>query len=540
VASTGLIYDTKYEISWTEDGQTNTVCSETFIRYANEMLLPDIGISVVVEQVDIPGQKVQKFNEKDNENNGFLEASMEFAKTNEPSWLSFVADLDGQTPYNWIRVGSQSQGEDDELDWSDIPDVDPDQVYEKVLNGTWAPYALTSTIIYGPANSSAQPTAIEFDKQRIPSVNVVITKDKSKWTRCAVIEMAENNSDDNYTNSLSENGALRFRLRAAASLNKEGIAAAADAVADTVDLDSPAYIGATGMSWFPGYAIDMETGERLNIMFGEDSWLVGENGNDMLWNPTSANGDDIFVNSGGSYGTPYFGGKHYIYVVGHNEYGSFPMPAYDEGRYIFSKLDPSLPETGTTGLRENAKKIWSHPAWVAIPVVNEGYEFLTYDDMPDNDLTIKLRMANPYFVDINDDIKQEPINNNYPAFAFSTSALSIQTQVKAYGESAMDKINIVPNPYYGYSDYEQDQLDNYVKITNLPESCIVSIYTVNGNLVRRFDKDNSDSYITWDLKNQYDVSISSGMYIIHIKSPELGEKVLKWFGSLRPIDLNAF
>ena len=37
----------------------------------------------------------------------------------------------------------------------------------------------------------------------------------------------------------------------------------------------------------PGYAIDIQTGERLNIIFIEDSWLTNENGNDMIWNPTS-------------------------------------------------------------------------------------------------------------------------------------------------------------------------------------------------------------------------------------------------------------
>ena len=41
------------------------------------------------------------------------------------------------------------------------------------------------------------------------------------------------------------------------------------------------------MGWFPGYVIDLETGERLNVIFSEDSWLAGENGRDMIWNPTS-------------------------------------------------------------------------------------------------------------------------------------------------------------------------------------------------------------------------------------------------------------
>ena len=62
------------------------------------------------------------------------------------------------------------------------------------------------------------------------------------------------------------------------------------------------------MGWFPGYAIDVETGERLNIIFGEasmyrcDETLISnilypdcENffadmpltGADMMWNPTN-------------------------------------------------------------------------------------------------------------------------------------------------------------------------------------------------------------------------------------------------------------
>jgi hypothetical protein len=79
-----------------------------------------------------------------------------------------------------------------------------------------------------------------------------------------------------------------------------------------------------------------------------------------------------------------------------------------------------------------------------------------------------------------------------------------------------------------------------VKITNLPEKCIISIYNVNGTLIRQFNKDNKNTYLTWDLKNTYGISIASGVYIIHINAPGIGEKVIKWFGALRPIDLNNF
>jgi len=539
VPSTGLLYDTKWELSWVENGDSNFIYSDSWIRYSDEKLIPELGISLHIEQIEFPGQGAQqKFDEKDNTNNGFIEGSREYEYENAeaPDWLDFVANVDGKTPYNWIRSGKQTNDEDDVVDWSDVAGVDPDQVFEKIIGGTWAPYAMTSHIQFGTANSEAKTRAIRWDKYRVPSVDVYITKDKSLWTRSPVIEMAENDNG-NTSNSLSEGGALRFRLRAAASKNKEGESAAPDAIDDTINVDLPNYIGATGMSWFPGYAIDVETGERLNIMFGEDSWLVGENGNDMIWNPTSKIGDDIFVGSGGSAGTPYFGGKHFIYIVGHNEYGVFPMPAYDEGKTIYKALHPSQ---DFISLRDQAYNVWQHPAWCAIPITTPDYEFWSYDDMPDNPVKIRLRMANPYFIDINGNVKDEPLNNNYPMFTFSTSALQSIKGDNDYFSKALEKANIVPNPYYGYSTYEETQLDNIVKITNLPERCIVSIYAPNGGLIRKFDKDNSDSYITWDLKNTHGISIASGMYIIHINAPGKGEKVIKWFGSLRPIDLNAF
>ena len=106
----------------------------------------------------------------------------------------------------------------------------------------------------------------------------------------------------------------------------------------------------------------------------------------------------------------------------------------------------------------------------------------------------------------------------------------------------MDLIKVVPNPYYGSSKYERDQVDHRVKITNLPKTCTISIYNVSGTLVRQVSLD-SDQNVTgwdWDLKNNYNVSISSGVYIIHVDAGEIGEKVLKWFGALRPIDLDSF
>jgi len=42
------------------------------------------------------------------------------------------------------------------------------------------------------------------------------------------------------------------------------------------------------------------------------------------------------------------------------------------------------------------------------------------------------------------------------------------------------------------------------------------------------------------LKNHKGLPISGGVYMIHIKAEGIGERIIKWFGALRPVDLNSF
>ena len=102
-------------------------------------------------------------------------------------------------------------------------------------------------------------------------------------------------------------------------------------------------------------------------------------------------------------------------------------------------------------------------------------------------------------------------------------------------------INVVPNPYYAYSAYEQNQLDNRIKITNLPQTCEIKIYTVGGQLIKTIRKDDPTiTSVDWGLKNEFNIPIASGLYIIHVDVPGVGERVLKWLGVMRPIDLDTF
>jgi len=90
------------------------------------------------------------------------------------------------------------------------------------------------------------------------------------------------------------------------------------------------------------------------------------------------------------------------------------------------------------------------------------------------------------------------------------------------------KINVVPNPYYGYSSNEINPFSRNVQFTYLPEKCTIRIFDLAGNLVRHLDKnDATTSLLNWDLKNEYELSVNSGIYIYHVEVPKVGEKVGK-------------
>jgi hypothetical protein len=107
-------------------------------------------------------------------------------------------------------------------------------------------------------------------------------------------------------------------------------------------------------------------------------------------------------------------------------------------------------------------------------------------------------------------------------------------------QDALDMINVVPNPYNAFSEYERNKIDNRVKITNLPERCTISIYTTNGKLVQRIEKDSPVTYQDWILTNHANIPVASGIYLIHVEVPGVGDRVLKAFIAMRMVDLQNF
>jgi len=324
-------------------------------------------------------------------------------------------------------------------------------------------------------------------------------------------------------NANNSSGSLdKMNVRRHASVDKRGRTAGEGGNAAEANLTR-----SQGMSWFPGYAIDLTTGERLNMAFGEDSWLSADNGKDMIWNPSS--------------NFQYAGGQHWIYVFKSGQAASGQdnrMPAYDKGEFIMTNL---VDEASTS----NERRVFRDCAWVGSALSNPDFPMLSVEDgLIPNETRVSLRVSRSYDkysnVVINTDNVDNAQNSWDPLYRFSTADVATKTDQNPVLVEMLEEINVVPNPYYAYSQYETNKLDNRIKIVNLPEVCTVRIYNLSGTLIRTYEKADPLTYVDWDLKNEANVPIAGGVYIIHIDVPGVGQAIRKWFGVMRPVDLDNF
>jgi hypothetical protein len=394
----------------------DSVNSQTVIVVDNEQLIPQWGISVQIVQHQYyfagssSGPEYKKYADP-------IGSSISFEDSTD-QWLSFVEDDDAFFPTNWIRNGvyNASDTEDDPTlgylnpaCYNDFTGIDPERNYSKMLNGGITHFSLVGRqCAYMPIAipsffSSIGSAAVQGSLMRASGVEIVITSDRSKWTRCAVIELS---SDAN----LSIGGAVPGTLRESPSVDKDG---------------NPDNSGTTGMGWFPGYAIDVESGYRLHMAFGESSFMGSDNGNDMIWNPSSrvTDGD----------GTPVMGGLHPVYVFGVGINGT-DCPYYDGvNNWVY---DHYANETNTS-----YRDLYMNLMWVFHPLLTEGKTHLS------TDARIKVRLNKEYAI-----FNATGQNNGRPMYGWSMNGNETDKANDSAAASVLDIINVVTNPDYALSE----------------------------------------------------------------------------------------
>ncbi len=125
--------------------------------------------------------------------------------------------------------------------------------------------------------------------------------------------------------------------------------------------------------------------------------------------------------------------------------------------------------------------------------------------------------------------------------SFSTAGLDAASASLEVQQERLEDIGIVPNPYKGASSYEVSQLTDEVRFTNLPDVATIRVFSLNGTLLKTLEKNSpGNRSITWDLVTDNLLPLASGMYLIHVDVPGVGEHVMKFGVVKKRIQLNTF
>lgn len=458
----------RYDIN--TDELLDFVDSETIIEIGDLQYIPQWGISVQVKQKDyfyLPNAIPISQNLSTNP----IEVSIHYG-TQQIGWLAGVNDVDAMHHQNWILSGTQdfyqfysgsTSGYESEC--YQMNGKDPEKEWDGLLNGTVSHFGLLRRCGPGtPVGQNANLNILSAQDRAViaqtPSVDLVFTHEKEKWTRCVVVEMCDDAS-------ISQGNAQKMKPRNRPSVDKNGYSAGQPEYnAAEGDLISP-----VGMGWFPGFAIDVETGKRLNVVFGENSFFGSQNGSDMLWNPTSQMYDQV--------GNPRFGGQHVVFVIGENINNS-GMPIYDSCATFFNNISST-----NNALNRDA---WQSATWTMYPMLREGHTLL------EEPVLIRMRVNKRY-----ENFEITGVNEGKPAFEWNISSLLPANL--SIDEALVPDAVIYPNPAQNHF---------FIQFQNMQPG-VVRVYSTSGVLVHEQKVSVDEQLVQINTE-----SLASGMYIVQI------------------------
>jgi len=254
-------------------------------------------------------------------------------------------------------------------------------------------------------------------------------------------------------------------------------------LSDTNILNTP-FAGMTDIPFSAYMADELDSSggveKQINVAFIDSD-------NDSLWNPD----------------TTAFG-KYQITYFLTSDYDSIPWQPY------------TLKNPGTASPSNGFPTMDIMYAWVPKVLVKNGAPatFANGDVLT----VTPYRLTRPDFVP------------GYPVkYSWKVNGTNFDNASNSKNE--VNRINVFPNPYYGFSELEYNaEGDKFIYFSNLPASCTIYIYTLDGVLVNRINRNNTDPNNTlekWDLKNSSGSFVASGIYIVYVNCNGLGAKTLK-------------
>ncbi|HYF02296.1 MAG TPA: hypothetical protein VEC36_02890, partial [Patescibacteria group bacterium] len=105
-------------------------------------------------------------------------------------------------------------------------------------------------------------------------------------------------------------------------------------------------------------------------------------------------------------------------------------------------------------------------------------------------------------------------------------------------DEMLEQVQVVPNPYYVTHSGQQSQYDAKIYFTKLPEKCTISIYTINGDLIRTIEHNEEEipeanrtyrqGTNIWDLLSDNKQRSASQVLIAHVETPNGASTIVKF------------
>ncbi len=134
----------------------------------------------------------------------------------------------------------------------------------------------------------------------------------------------------------------------------------------------------------------------------------------------------------------------------------------------------------------------------------------------------------PQIGDVYKIVTKKPFRNG-EFFEFKTKGQELNIN-KA--KTDLDKIAVVPNPYVGAASWEPftnvvGRGERKIDFIHLPQTCTIRIYTISGVHVKTLYHNSTidDGREPWDMNSKDGMAISYGVYIYHVNTPNIGDKI---------------